>query len=118
MTDPTALPNRDPLTPLVFLERTARVFPDKTAVVYGDQRMDYAGFAEYVGRFAGALSRAGVLPGDRVAVLAPNVPALLAAHFAVLRVRGALVAINTPSEGRLRRPARPRRCREPAMVPG
>jgi fatty-acyl-CoA synthase len=87
--------SRDPLTPLSFLERTLRVFPDKTAVVYGDRRWTWAGFAELVGRFAGALLRAGVEPGDRVAVLAPNVPALLAAHFAVLRVRAALVAINT-----------------------
>jgi fatty-acyl-CoA synthase len=91
----SASANRDPLTPLAFLERTVRVFPDKTAVVYGDERVGYAGFAEQVGRFAGALARAGVEPGDRVAVLAPNVPALLTAHFAVLRVRAALVAINT-----------------------
>jgi fatty-acyl-CoA synthase len=99
MPDPSDLaappPNRDPLTPLVFLERTVRVFPDKTAVIYGDRRHSYADFAEQVGRFAGALVRAGVEPGDRVAMLAPNVPALLAAHFAVLRVRAALVAINT-----------------------
>ncbi len=94
MTSPS-LPNGDPLTPLAFLERTVRVFPDQTAVVYGDQRLDYATFAEDVGRFAGALVRAGVAPGDRVAVLAPNLPVLLAAHFAVLRVGAALVAINT-----------------------
>jgi fatty-acyl-CoA synthase len=86
---------RDEITPLVFLERTIRVFPDKTAVVYGDTRRTWAQFGEDVGRFAGALVRAGVAPGDRVAMLAPNVPALLAAHFAVLLVRGALVAINT-----------------------
>jgi fatty-acyl-CoA synthase len=64
-------------------------------VVYGDLRRTWAEFGEDVGRFAGALVRAGVAPGDRVAMLAPNVPALLAAHFAVLLVRGALVAINT-----------------------
>ena len=87
--------SRDPLTPLAFLERTLRVFPDKTAVVYGEQRWSYADFAEQIGRFAGALARAGVGAGDRVAVLAPNVPVLLAAHFAVLRLQAALVAINT-----------------------
>jgi len=93
--DPKASVSRDELTPLVFLERTVRVFPDRTAVIYGDRRWTWAQFAEDVGRFAGALARAGVGPGDRVAMLAPNVPALLAAHFAVLRVRAALVAINT-----------------------
>jgi len=94
MTAPSAV-STDPLTPLVFLERTVRVFPGKTAVRYGERGWSYAEFAEDVGRFAGALARAGVGPGDRVAVLAPNVPALLAAHFAVPRLGAVLVAINT-----------------------
>jgi fatty-acyl-CoA synthase len=85
----------DPMTPLGLLERTLRVFPERTAVVYGDLRWSYRRFAEEVGRLAGALRRAGVAPGDRVAFLAPNVPELLVAHFAVLQVRAALVAINT-----------------------
>jgi fatty-acyl-CoA synthase len=87
--------SHDPLTPLAFFERTVRVFPDKTSVIYGRDRWSYAEFAARVGRFAGALRRAGVEPGDRVAVLAPNVPGLLAAHFAVLRIGAVLVAINT-----------------------
>jgi fatty-acyl-CoA synthase len=94
MTDAAAVSN-DPLTPLVFLERTVRVFPDKTAVRYGDLHWTYGDFAEEVGRFAGALARAGVEPGDRVALLAPNVPTLLAAHFSVPRLGAALVTINT-----------------------
>jgi fatty-acyl-CoA synthase len=85
----------DPLTPLALLERTLRVFPERPALVYGDLRWSYRRFAEEVGRLAGALVRAGISPGDRVAFLAPNVPTLLAAHFAVLQVRAALVAINT-----------------------
>ncbi|HVP30073.1 MAG TPA: long-chain-fatty-acid--CoA ligase [Myxococcota bacterium] len=85
----------DPLSPVALLERTVRVFPGQTAVIHGDLRLSYADFADLVGRFAGALVRAGVAPGDRVAMLAPNVPALLAAHFAVLLVQGVLVAINT-----------------------
>ena len=83
------------MTPVALLERTLRVFPHKTAVVHGAERWDYARLAEEVGRLAGALERAGVQPGDRVAFLTPNVPALLVAHFAVLRAGAALVAINT-----------------------
>ncbi len=85
----------DALTPLALFERSVRVFPDQPAVIYGDSRATWAEFAAGVGRFAGALERAGVAPGDRVAVLAPNVPVALAAHFAVPRVRGVLVMINT-----------------------
>jgi fatty-acyl-CoA synthase len=85
----------DPMTPLSFLERSVRVFPDKTAVVYEDLRWSYTEFAAEVGRLAGALQRAGVGSDERVAFLTPNVPAMLVAHFAVLRVRAVLVAINT-----------------------
>ncbi len=92
-------PNRDPQSPIALLERTLRVFPNKTAVIYGDQRWSYADFGREVGRMAGALQRAGVEPGDRVAVLAPNVPEMLVAHFAVLAIRAALVAINTRLSG-------------------
>jgi acyl-CoA synthetase (AMP-forming)/AMP-acid ligase II len=87
--------SRDPLSPLRLLERTLRVFPEKDALVYGEGRWSYRRFGEEVGRLAGALQRAGIAPGDRVAFLAPNVPELLVAHFAVLRAGAALVAINT-----------------------
>ncbi|HSJ96265.1 MAG TPA: AMP-binding protein, partial [Myxococcota bacterium] len=88
-------PNRDPLTPLSLLERTLRVFPGRLAVAYGDRRWTWAEFGDEIARMAGALRRAGVGPGDRVAFLAPNLPELLAAHFAVLQLHAALVAINT-----------------------
>ncbi len=88
--------NRDPLSPLVFLERTLRVFPHKTALTYGDRlQLTYAEFAEEIARLAAALQRAGIRAGDRVAFLAPNVPALLLAHFAVLQLQAVLVAVNT-----------------------
>ena len=90
---------RDPLTPLVLLERTLRVFPDVEAVTYrgagGERRMSWREFGDLVGRFAAALARDGVRRGDRVAVLLPNVPEHLAATFAVPLVGAALVAINT-----------------------
>ena len=85
----------DPMTPLVMLERTARVYPDKEAVVYGEQRLDWRTFAELSGRFAAALHRAGIEGGDRVAVLLPNVPVHLASTFAVPLAGAVLVAINT-----------------------
>jgi len=84
-----------PLSPLSLLERTLGVFPQRAAMSYGPRRWSYHEFGEEIGRFAGALRRAGIAPGDRVAFLAPNVPELLAAHFAVLQVQAALVAINT-----------------------
>jgi fatty-acyl-CoA synthase len=86
---------RDPLTPTALLERTVRVFPEREAIVYGSQRWSWRRFSEEVGRLAGALERAGVSAGDRVAVLLPNTPIHLAAHFAAPLLTAPLVSINT-----------------------
>ncbi len=82
-------------TPLSFLERSARVWPGKVAVIYGSRRLTYAEFAAEAVRVAGALRAGGVEPGDRVAYLKPNLPEMLVAHFAVPLAGGVLVAINT-----------------------
>ena len=82
-------------TPLSFLERSARVWPDKVAVIYGSRRLTYAEFAAEAVRVAAALRANGVEPGDRVAYLMPNLPEMLVAHFAVPLAGGVLVAINT-----------------------
>src|SRR5947207_10413709 len=83
------------LTPLAFLRRSAAVFPDKIAVVSPDRRLTYGEFAAEVVRIAGALRALGVTPGDRVAYLSPNMPAMLAGHFAVPLAGGVLVCVNT-----------------------
>ena len=95
MNGPGRTVSHDPLSPLTLLERTLRVFPHAPAVVYGERRLTWAEFGAEIGRMADALRRAGVRSGDRVAFLAPNVPELLAAHFAVPQLHAALVAINT-----------------------
>ena len=84
-----------PLTPLAFLERSASVFAERTAVVDGEDRATYAELAAEVTRAAHALRASGVGPGDRVAYLCPNARALLVAHFAVPLAGAVLVAINT-----------------------
>ena len=84
-----------PLTPLAFLRRSAEVFPDKTAVVYGDRRISYRQLAAETTRVAHALHGSGIGRGDRVAYLLPNLPEMLVAHFAVPLAGAVLVAINT-----------------------
>jgi fatty-acyl-CoA synthase len=82
------------LTPLGFLDRAAAVYPDKTAVVHGARRYSYRQFAERCRRLASALRARGVGQGDTVAVMAPNVPALLEAHYGVPMAGGVLNALN------------------------
>ena len=83
------------LSPLSFLERSARVWPDKIAVVYGARRLTYSELAAEAQRVARALQASGVRPGDRVAYFMPNLPEMLIAHFAVPLAGGVLVAVNT-----------------------
>jgi fatty-acyl-CoA synthase len=60
---------RTELTPLSFLSRSAYMFPDKEAVVYGDRRYSYKEFEERVNRLASRLRDAGFQKGDRIAFL-------------------------------------------------
>ena len=87
--------HRSELDPGAFLRRSADVFPERVAVVHGERRLTYRELERRAGALAGALRRRGVEPGDRVAVLAPNSPALLEAHYGVPGAGAALVAINT-----------------------
>jgi fatty-acyl-CoA synthase len=83
------------LTPLAFLGRSAEVFADKTAIVYGERRSTYREFAAEATRLARALQASGVRPGDRVAYLCPNIPEMLVANFAVPLAGAILVPLNT-----------------------
>ena len=83
------------LSPLSFLERSARVWPGKVAVVYGARRLTYSELAAEAQRVARALRASGVGPGDRVAYLMPNLPEMLIAHYAVPLAGAVLVAVNT-----------------------
>jgi fatty-acyl-CoA synthase len=83
------------LTPQSFLDRSAYVFREKEAVVYGRQRLTYPELAARVNRLASALRGWGLQKGDRVAFLCPNIPPLLEAHFGVPLAGGMLVALNT-----------------------
>jgi fatty-acyl-CoA synthase len=82
------------LTPLNFLARAAAIYPDKIAVIDGERRFTYRQFAARCARFADALRRRGIGRGDTVAVLAPNVPALLEAHYGVPMAGAVLNALN------------------------
>ena len=86
--------NYAPLTPISFLARAAAIYPRKTAVIHGDRSFTYARFYARVLRLASALAKRGIGVGDTVSVMAPNVPALLEAHYAVPMVGAVLNALN------------------------
>ena len=86
--------NFAPLTPVAFLRRTAEVYPGKVAVIHGERAYTYREFDERCRRFASCLAARGVKRGDTVAVMAPNVPALLESHYAVPGIGAVLNALN------------------------
>ncbi|MGK7651823.1 long-chain-fatty-acid--CoA ligase [Roseovarius sp. B08] len=90
--------NYVPLTPLSHLRRAAHVFPDHDAVVYGTFRKTYAEYYERATRLASALQKLGIVPGDVVATLLPNIPAHAEAHFGVPASGAVLNTINTRLE--------------------
>ena len=101
---PSAMYDRDldknpanyvPLSPISFLVRAARVYPDRIGIIHGSRRITYRQMLERCRRMASALAAHGIGRGDTVAVLAPNIPALLEAHYGVPMTGGVLCAINT-----------------------
>jgi fatty-acyl-CoA synthase len=86
--------NHTPLTPLSFLAWAARVYPGKTAVIHGERTYTYAEFAARARRLGSALARRGIAPGDTVAIMAPNVPAMLEAHYGVPMTGAVLNPLN------------------------
>ena len=87
--------NHQPLTPLLFLERAAAVFPDHVAVVHGALRRPYRALRDRCVRLASALARRGIGRGDTVAALLPNIPEMIECHYGVPMAGAVLNTINT-----------------------
>jgi fatty-acyl-CoA synthase len=86
--------NYVPLSPVSFLVRAAHVYGRRIAVIHGERRYTYAQFFERARRLASALERTGVEKGDTVAIMAPNIPEMLEAHYAVPMLGAVLCSIN------------------------
>ncbi|NIH72121.1 fatty-acyl-CoA synthase [Auritidibacter ignavus] len=81
------------MTPVTYLDRTAAIYPDHTAVECEGTSWTYREFHQQVRQLAGALS-ATVSPGQTVSVVAPNLPEMLVAHFAVPMLGAVLNPLN------------------------
>ena len=82
------------LSPLSFLGRVARVYPDHPSVIHGGTRWTWRETAERCNRLASALAKRNIGPGDTVSVMAPNIPALYESHFGVPMTGAVLNALN------------------------
>ncbi len=87
--------NYVPLTPISFLHRTADVYGEREAIIYGDRRYTWRQCRERCLRIASSLAKSGIGLGDTVAVLAFNTPEMFESHFAVPMTGAVLNTINT-----------------------
>ena len=87
--------NFRPMTPIQFLRRAADVFPDRVAVIHGKIRHTWRDHDRRCRLLASALRRSGIGKGEIVAILCPNTPAMLEAHFGVPMAGAVLNTLNT-----------------------
>src|SRR6201990_1441818 len=82
------------LTPLSFLARTAAIYPDHVSTVYEGRSFTWSETYARCRRFASYLVKRGIGPGDTVAAMLPNIPAMNEAHFAVPMTGAVLNTLN------------------------
>lgn len=78
-----------------ILDRTAKQFPEKTALIFQGFTLSFRQLKDMVDRFAACLTAFGVKQGEAVALLLPNVIPCVAAYFAILKV-GGIAVMNNP----------------------
>ena len=83
------------LTPISFLERTNKIWPEKTAWIHGSKSNTYKELHTRCLKIAKGLKFKGIKKGDTVAALLPNVPAMIECHFSVMMAGAILNTINT-----------------------
>jgi fatty-acyl-CoA synthase len=87
--------NHVALSPISFIERTALVFPDKLAILHGTLRQNWGQTFTRCRQLASALQAHGIGVGDTVAVMLPNTPPMVEAHFGVPMAGAVLNSLNT-----------------------
>ncbi len=83
------------LSPVSFVERSAEVFGDLTAVIHGQRRYTWAQTRERSARLAATLRASGVVRGSTVSAMLSNTPEMLEAHYAVPALNAVLNTLNT-----------------------
>ena len=86
--------NYVPLSPISFLKQAATVFPERMAIVHGERKISYREMLTRCQRLASALVQQGVQRHDTVAIMAPNIPAMLECHYAVPGIGAVLNPLN------------------------
>lgn len=85
----------DEITVVHGFERSAKEFPNKDALIFIDAKITFKKMQSMVNKIANALLDMGVKPGDKVAMLLPNMPQIVIGSYAAWKI-GAVVVMNNP----------------------
>ena len=86
--------NYTPLSPLSFIARTAKIYPNRPSVIHGERRFTWADTYRRSRQLGSALVKRGIGKGDTVALIAANTPEMYEAHFGVPMSGGVLNTLN------------------------
>ncbi|MGD9211246.1 MAG: AMP-binding protein, partial [Desulfobacteraceae bacterium] len=76
------------------IERAAKIFPKKTAIIFEDRQITYGELNSYANRLADMMKKQGVKKQDRVALYLPNTPEFIFCYFATLKLGAIAVSVN------------------------
>ena len=86
--------NFDPLTPVDFLKRTAKIFPNYISIISENKKFTWGQTFKRCNLLATALAKYKIKTGDVVSIMAPNTSAMYEAHFGIPMTGAILNAIN------------------------
>ena len=86
--------NFDPLTPVDFLKRTAKIFPNYISIISENKKFTWGQTFKRCNLLATALTKYKIKTGDVVSIMAPNTSAMYEAHFGIPMTGAILNAIN------------------------
>ncbi len=80
-----------------MLEYTCNRYPDRTSLIYKEKDISYAELNKAVNAFGNSLRDLGIVKGDKVAIMLPNIPEFIISYFAILKLGAVAVTINALS---------------------
>ena len=87
-------------SPIQFIERAAVAYPTKLAVIHGELKRSWSETYQRCKMLASALQKLGIQKSETVAVMLPNTPPMVEAHFGIAMAGAVLCALNTRQDAR------------------
>ncbi|MFM8630902.1 MAG: AMP-binding protein, partial [Betaproteobacteria bacterium] len=87
-------------SPIQFIERAALAYPTKLAVIHGELKRSWSETYQRCKLLASALQKLGIQKSETVAVMLPNTPPMVEAHFGIAMAGAVLCALNTRQDAR------------------